>query len=115
MPSRDWRSVEDLLKVKTRRVCREGKPLHTFPDHALAATAGGKRRRAGQQERIDVAVDAPRLLGVAEPEWQADIRLRLVFDSRMRAIAGQRAGPRIDGGEKSTRAAGVFHSVDTET
>ena len=35
---------------------------------ALAATADGKRRSAGQRERIDVAVDAPRLLGVAEPE-----------------------------------------------
>ena len=35
---------------------------------ALAATVDGKRRSAGQRERIDVAVDAPRLLGVAEPE-----------------------------------------------
>src|SRR5258707_8218183 len=35
---------------------------------ALAATAEGKRRSARQRERIDVAVDAPRLLGVAEPE-----------------------------------------------
>lgn len=35
---------------------------------ALAATVDGKRRSAGQRERIDVAVDAPRLLGIAEPE-----------------------------------------------
>jgi hypothetical protein len=35
---------------------------------ALAATADGKRRSAGQRERIDVAVDAPRLLGETEPE-----------------------------------------------
>src|SRR5712664_942324 len=35
---------------------------------ALAATADGKRGSAGQRERIDVAVDAPRLLGVAEPQ-----------------------------------------------
>jgi hypothetical protein len=35
---------------------------------ALATTAESKRRSAGQRERIDVAVDAPRLLGVAEPE-----------------------------------------------
>lgn len=35
---------------------------------ALGAAADGKRRSAGQPERIDVAVDAPELLGVAEPE-----------------------------------------------
>ena len=34
----------------------------------LAATADGKRGSAGQRERIDVAVDAPRLLGVPEPQ-----------------------------------------------
>jgi hypothetical protein len=24
-----------MISAQTRRVCREGKPLHTFPDHAL--------------------------------------------------------------------------------
>ena len=43
-------------------------PQLPIEKRALAATAGGKRRRAGQRERIDVAIDAPRLLGVAEPE-----------------------------------------------
>ena len=37
-------------------------------ERALAATAEGKRRSPGQQGRIDVAVDAPGLLGVADPE-----------------------------------------------
>ena len=35
---------------------------------ALAATADAERRSAGQRERIDVAIDAPRLFGVAEAE-----------------------------------------------
>jgi hypothetical protein len=35
---------------------------------ALVATVDGKRRSAGQRERIDVAVDPPRLLGEAEPK-----------------------------------------------
>jgi hypothetical protein len=26
-----------MISAQTLRVCREGKPLHTFPDHALAA------------------------------------------------------------------------------
>src|SRR5262245_3647744 len=26
-----------MISAQTRRVCREGKPLHTFPDHALKA------------------------------------------------------------------------------
>jgi hypothetical protein len=25
-----------MISAQTLRVCREGKPLHTFPDHALA-------------------------------------------------------------------------------
>src|SRR5229473_565826 len=50
---------------------------------ASAATADGKRRSAGQRERIDVAIDAPRLLGVAEPHAlvikRADIAKRSIL------------------------------------
>jgi len=27
-----------MISAQTLRVCREGKPLHTFPDHALVET-----------------------------------------------------------------------------
>jgi len=26
-----------MISAQTLRVCREGKPLHTFPDHALGS------------------------------------------------------------------------------
>src|SRR6201982_4176107 len=33
-----------MISAQTLRVCREGKPLHTFPDHALALTRFSKRQ-----------------------------------------------------------------------
>jgi hypothetical protein len=27
-----------MISVQTRSVCRDGKPLHAFPDHALASS-----------------------------------------------------------------------------
>ena len=46
-----------------------GLSQRSLEKRVLAATADGKRRSAGQRERIDVAIDAPGgLLGVAEPE-----------------------------------------------
>jgi len=32
-----------MISAQTLRVCREGKPLHTFPDHALAAVSLQKK------------------------------------------------------------------------
>src|SRR5216684_9072003 len=88
-------------------------PNSPFEKRALAATVDGKRRSAGQRERIDVAIDAPRLLGVAEPERQADIRRRLVFDARMRAIAWQCAGRSVKGGKRAPDAGIIFQGVET--
>jgi hypothetical protein len=61
------KQLANLLRPATPRGCG---PLVPTPPRkrALAATADGKRRSAGQRERIDVAIEAPRLLGVAEPE-----------------------------------------------
>src|SRR5271169_889 len=75
----------------------------------LAATADGKRRSPRQHERIDVA----RLLDVAEPDRQADIRRRLEFDARMRAIAWQCAGHAVEGGKAATDAGFVIQGVET--
>jgi hypothetical protein len=63
--SRDWavsgyRAISEALRARLQAPALEKR--------ALAATADGKRRSAGQRERIDVAIDAPRLLGIAEPE-----------------------------------------------
>ena len=44
---------------------------------ALAATADGKRRSAGQRERIDAAIDLSRLLSVAEAEEMLRERQRV--------------------------------------
>src|SRR6266566_3668202 len=74
----------------------------------LAATVDGKRRSAGQRERIDVAVDASRLLGVAEPERQADIRRWLEFDAGMRAIAWQCTGRGVEGRKRAADAGIIF-------
>jgi len=76
---------------------------------ALAAAVDAKRR----SERIDLAIHAPRLLGEADPERQADIRRRLEFDARMRAIARQRAGHGVEGGGKVTEAGFIFQGVET--
>src|SRR5216683_2199918 len=35
-----------MISAQTLRVCRDGKPLHTFPDHAL-------RRRCHAWQRLD--------------------------------------------------------------
>src|SRR5882672_11921624 len=37
-----------MISAQTRRVCREGKPLHTFPDHALAARLPGRGASVSQ-------------------------------------------------------------------
>src|SRR6185312_9076937 len=37
-----------MISAQTLRVCREGKPLHTFPDHALALALGDETRRGAQ-------------------------------------------------------------------
>ena len=55
-----------MTSAQTHRVCREGKPLHTFPDHALSRPIShrqplqpaqergfGPRRIAGQFDPID--------------------------------------------------------------
>src|ERR1700758_1003210 len=34
-----------MISAQTLRVCREGKPLHTFPDHALTARNNATRDR----------------------------------------------------------------------
>jgi hypothetical protein len=34
-----------MISAQTLRVCREGKPLHTFPDHALTAHNKATRDR----------------------------------------------------------------------
>src|SRR5215468_8308810 len=68
----------DPYRVKAREsitlICPLGKPVHPMASDALAAAGVRKLIGAGQRGRVDVAVDAPRLLGVAEPERQADIR-----------------------------------------
>src|ERR1700730_1417857 len=79
---------------------------------ASVATADGKRRSARQQGRIDIAVDAPRLLGVAEPQCQADIGRRLEFDACMRAIDWQRAGRGVEGGKRATDTGSIFQGVE---
>src|SRR5262249_32086842 len=78
----------------------------------LAAAGVRKLINAGQRGPGDFAVDAPRLLGVAEPERQADIRRWLEFDARTRAIAGQRAGRGVEGGERASEAGIVFQRVE---
>src|SRR6185437_13767189 len=42
-----------MISVQTLRVCREGKPLHSFPDHALALFG---LLREPLQEALDLAV-----------------------------------------------------------
>src|SRR5437763_369942 len=77
---------------------------------ALAAT---ERRRAGQDLRIEVAVEARRRLRVADPERQAEIRRRLKFDAYIRAISGQRAGRGVEGRKRAADAGVVFQRVET--
>ena len=57
--ARNWWAPREV------RLCPPRLPVER---HTSAATAEGKRRRTGQQGRIDVAVDALGLLGVANPE-----------------------------------------------
>ena len=72
MRARAVRPESMLVKLLANLLRRRGAAARlsqlTLEKRALAATADGKRRSAGQRERIDVAIDAPRLLGVAEPE-----------------------------------------------
>jgi hypothetical protein len=51
----------------THRFCKQI-VKRVAPTGALASTANGKRRSAKQRGRIDVAIDAPRLLREADPE-----------------------------------------------
>jgi hypothetical protein len=39
--------IEHDLRANAFRVCREGKPLHIFPDHALGRLKRELRRRRG--------------------------------------------------------------------
>jgi hypothetical protein len=56
------------LHCQTASICHPVSARTTFLrfQRALTAAAEGKRRSAGQRERINVAVEAPGLLGVAE-------------------------------------------------
>src|SRR5262245_60856408 len=58
-----------MISAQTRRVCREGKPLHTFPDHALPPLA---------HMDVDVEID------VADAGLLAAMRAAVVPWSRAR-------------------------------
>ena len=53
-----------MISAQTLRVCREGKPLHTFPDHALHAPpphAECDHHRRGQREPGDGKLQTDRI------------------------------------------------------
>lgn len=81
--------------------------------HALVAAAAHRERR-GAGQRIDLAVDPPRLLDDADPERQAEIGRRLEFDAGIRAADGQRAGLGVERREcVAADARIVFQRVET--
>ena len=86
------------------------------PDYEVPASAAAadeiKLRGVGQRGRFGVGVDAPRLLGVAEAERQAEIRRRLECDARMRAIAGHCGGRGVEGRKSAANAGIVFQRVE---
>src|SRR6266702_3618589 len=83
---------EHDLRANAFRVCREGKPLHTFPDHALAGT---HQRRgatlAGREEHpLELVDDADheadqRRVGLAAKGDLLDVALDMPFG--VRAVA----------------------------
>src|SRR5207253_9576763 len=77
----------------------------------VAAAADGERRGAGQ--RVDFAVEAARLLDVADPKRQAEVRRRLEFDAGIHAGDRQRAGFGVERRERATDAGIVFQRVET--
>src|SRR6478609_8658223 len=75
-----------MISAQTLRVCREGKPLHTFPDHALGRSSRGPEngvcedslvarvlpdRRLVAERRIEYASRAERSLPGEWPTIEA--------------------------------------------
>src|SRR5689334_18853749 len=88
--------------------CSEQGPL----PHLVAAAADREGRSAGQ--RVDLAVDPPRLLDDADAERQAEIGRRLELDAGIRAGNRQRARPGVERRERVAADAGiVFQRVET--
>jgi len=54
-----------MISAQTRRVCREGKPLRTFPDHALAAALARPVIGLG----LDISKDATRQASRRRPTF----------------------------------------------
>ncbi len=84
-----------MISAQTRRVCREGKPLRTFPDHALAAALARPVIGLG----LDISKDATRQASRRRPtfaftvsdlwaEWPVrDAAVDLVLDVELESIA----------------------------
>src|SRR5262245_54316177 len=112
-----------IVLMSSRRTAKPiaDNAVEIFPrDLANAAAADGERGLAGQQGRIDVAVDHPlrAKLRHADAERQAEIRTRPVLDPSVGAEGAGRCGRLgIEGGEGAMRGGAgrcvVFQRVET--
>jgi hypothetical protein len=69
-----------MISGQTLRVCPAGKPLHTFPDHALKLA--GARERAGARRGHGPRSHAVSLAEIGfAPEMIVSIRSCRIFDS----------------------------------
>src|SRR6188768_3153192 len=88
--------------------------MRSRPGSSRSAAAADevKLRSVGKRGQFGIAVDASRLVDVADAERQTEIRRRLDFDARMRAKAGHRSGHGVEGRKNAANAGIVFQRVE---
>jgi len=80
-----------MISAQTLRVCREGKPLHTFPDHAPSAQDAG-RQSDGRDTTVKVKGYGP----TESAARQDAVRAALQQTVNARVIAGVRFNDGIE-------------------
>ena len=82
-----------MISAQTLRVCREGKPLHTFPDHALPSHLAGFGLEAVERGRTALLRPRGSPLTFAKPARSGRLALG---EAREAAVVFAVAGQAID-------------------